>query len=407
MEETIPSLRNDIEVIPTVHDGQRAIFIRDSLGLIEEPLILFGDILQFVSLIDGRRSIRDIQLDLIRLKQGIFISAEEVETVIAKLDDLFLLSSERYHRQKEKLISSYALLQTREPFHAGRSYPREPEELRAFMESFFSDAADPLPYVRKKKILGLIAPHIDLKIGKKVYTKAYKTIQDCPPEKILLLGTGHNMGNSLLSLTEKDYETPLGRIRTDKDWVRELRRVGDTIVSSDDMAHRSEHSIEFQLLFLQHLFGTDFLLLPILCGSFQKYLQQVNHPREIPGLESFLESLRVWPDKSDGSLVVAGVDFSHIGLKFGHNQRASALLMEAERHDQLLLDALCRGNSEEFWSVSRRADDAYNVCGLSCLACLMEILPECKGYVLDYDFWEEEATQSAVSFAAVVMAGEK
>ncbi len=81
--------------------------------------------------------------------------------------------------------------------------------------------------------------------------------------------------------------------------------------------------------------------------------------------------------------------------------------MEAKRHDKLLLDALCRGSVQAFWSESKRTDDAYNVCGFSCLACLLEILPGCQGYLLDYDFWEEEATQSAVSFAAVVMAGEE
>ncbi len=407
MKEAIPALRTDIEVIPTVHDGQQALLFKDSLGLIEEPFILFGDILQFISLIDGQRSIRDIQLDLIRMRQGIFVSAEEVDKVIAELDALYLLASERYHQQKEKLLSSYALLQTREPFHAGRSYPKEPEKLRTFLESFFCDPMNPISSIQGKKISGLIAPHIDLKIGKRVYTKAYRAIRDHPPKRVLLLGTGHYLGESLLSLTEKDYETPLGRIRTDEDWVRELRRAGAKIVSSDDLAHRSEHSIEFQLLFLQHLFGTDFLLLPVLCGSFQKYLRQANRPRDIPGLEPILETLKTWSDETEGGLIVAGVDFSHIGLKFGHNQRASALLMEAKRHDKLLLDALCRGSVQEFWSESQRADDAYNVCGFSCLACLLEILPECQGYLLDYDFWEEEATQSAVSFAAVVMAEEE
>lgn len=407
MKELIPELRKDIEIIPTVHDGQQAFLFRDSLGLIEEPFLLFGDILRFVSLIDGMRNIRDIQLDLVRMRQGVLVSSEEVEEVIAELDSLFLLDSENYRQHRKRIISSYARLQKREAFHAGRSYPKETDELDAFLKSFFSSSETLPSDLKTKRISALIAPHIDLKIGKRIYAKAYQTIQNCPPKRVLLLGTGHNLGGSLFSLTEKDYETPLGLIRTDKDWVRELRRVGDKIVASDDMAHRSEHSIEFQLLFLQHLFGTNFLLVPILCGSFQRYLQQADRPREIPGMEAFLETLRAWSDDTEGCLIVAGVDFSHIGLKFGQSQRASALLMEAKRHDKLLLDALCQGSVQEFWSESRRTDNKYNVCGFSCLACLIEILPGCEGYVLDYDFWEEEATQSAVSYAAVVMVREE
>jgi hypothetical protein len=41
------------------------------------------------------------------------------------------------------------------------------------------------------------------------------------------------------------------------------------------------------------------------------------------------------------------------------------------------------------------------VCGFSTLAILLELLAERKGYILGYDFWKEEPTQSAVSFAAV------
>jgi len=376
MKEMVPKLRKDIEVIPTVHDGQQAFLFRDSLGLIEEPFLLFGDVLHFVGLIDGQRNIRDIQLDLIRMRKGVFISSEEVEQVIAELDSLFLLDSERYRQQRKRIVSSYALLKKREAFHAGRSYPKNQEELRDFLDSFFSGTADHFSDLVGKRISGLVAPHIDLKIGK----------------------------DSLFSLTEKDFETPLGLVRTDKDWVRELRLAGDKIVASDDLAHRSEHSIEFQLLFLQYLFGTEFLSVPILCGSFQKHLHQASRPQEIPGMNRFLEVLRAWPAEAETSLIIAGVDFSHIGLKFGHRQSASALLMEAKKHDQFLLDALCRGNIKEFWSESRQADDKYNVCGFSCLACLMEILPGCQGNVLDYDFWEEEATQSAVSYAAVIMA---
>ena len=35
----------------------------------------------------------------------------------------------------------------------------------------------------------------------------------------------------------------------------------------EDYCHAVEHSIEFLVVFLQHLFGSDIRILPVLCGS--------------------------------------------------------------------------------------------------------------------------------------------
>ena len=73
----------------------------------------------------------------------------------------------------------------------------------------------------------------------------------------------------------------------------------------------------------------------------------------------------------------------------------------AREHDQALLEALCRNDVGAFWAESRRVEDRFHVCGFSALACLLEILPPCHGTILHYDIWHEEATRSAVSFAAL------
>lgn len=404
MEEQIPKLREDIEIIPTFHKKQRAIIVRDSLGLIKEPLLLYGEVLSFIALIDGKRNIRDIQLDLIRERNGVFVTSEEVEKILSELDSIFLLDSERYRQEKKRIISSYSLLKLRTAFHAGRSYPKEPEKLRALLDSFFSNEEELRLPEKGKEVAALIAPHIDLEIAKKVYAKAYQTIKNSNPERVILLGTGHNIYGSFLSLTEKEFETPFGRVRTDKDWVRKLRRAGGKMVADDDLAHQSEHSLEFQLIFLQHLFESEFFLIPILCGAFDKILEKVSRPREVPEIKKFLEELQICFEELDsGSLIVAGVDFSHIGPKFGHNQKASSMLLEAKNHDKLLIDSICNGDIEGFWSELKRVHNTYNVCGLSPLACLLEIQPGAKGSLLAYDFWQEDSTQSAVSFAAVAI----
>lgn len=102
------------------------------------------------------------------------------------------------------------------------------------------------------------------------------------------------------------------------------------------------------------------------------------------------------------TFLIAGVDLSHVGPKFGHDMPASLILDKCERHDTMLLGFLCKRDVDGFWAESRRVEDKYNVCRFSALACLSEILPPCNGRLLNYEIFREEPTRSAVSFAASV-----
>jgi len=268
MTDFIPRLRTDIELISTLYQGERAVFVKDSLGLIEKPVLLKGDVMEFLSLIDGERDIRDFQLELMRRKGGVFISLEEIKKQLSEFDSVFLLDSEHFHHEKKRMITRYSLLEVRTASHAGNAYPAEPGELGTYLDSFFLEKKS--SRLSEKEVFALISPHIDLEAGKKVYARAYQEIENSNPRRIIVLGIGHSIQEPLFSLTEKDFETPLGLVRTDKDWVRKLKEAGKGIICESDIAHRGEHSIEFQLVFLQHLFGSDFSLLPILCGSFHK-----------------------------------------------------------------------------------------------------------------------------------------
>jgi AmmeMemoRadiSam system protein B len=118
---------------------------------------------------------------------------------------------------------------------------------------------------------------------------------------------------------------------------------------------------------------------------------------------AFLDHLRqILQDPEHKTLLVAGIDFSHVGPKFGHEMPAAYLEGQSEAHDKKLLQHLSALDPDLFWEESRKVKDQFNVCGFSALACLLEILPPCKGRILDYERWYEEPTRSAVSYAAVV-----
>lgn len=403
-ENRVPKLRTDMEIFSTHYQGQKALVVKDALGLIKNPVVLQGQIIDFIGLIDGKRAPRDIQLELIRQQNGVFVGVEEVLSLLSKLDSLFLLDSDHYRDTKNKIFAEYNRQSIRTAVLAGQAYPASVEALEKYLDSFFSGPLGGSIDKSDKKVSALIAPHIDLRVGKKVYAHAYAAVKETSPKIIVLLGTGHSLYESYFSMTEKDFETPLGLVRTDKPIVRKLRDAHEEVVAPHDIDHRNEHSIEFQLIFLQHLFGSDFSLVPVLCGSMHNNLADFSRASEIPGVGGIFSELRkLLEERGSDALVVAGVDLSHIGLKFGHSFRASSLIAEARDFDTRLIDAICRGDPSDFWAEAKKVGNKYNVCGFSSIACLLEVLPASVGQCLGYDFWEEEETQSAVSFAAIAL----
>jgi hypothetical protein len=212
------------------------------------------------------------------------------------------------------------------------------------------------------------------------------------------------MAGDLFCLTEKDFQTPFGTVKTDRTAVRRLKAAGKGIIAEDDFAHRDEHSVEFQLVWLQHVLRAEtFTLVPVLCGPLKGGLSEYNREAYLETAGLFLEVFAEMLAATDReTLLVAGVDFAHVGPKFGHSETAASLETAATRHDKALLKALTEGNTDLFWQESMDVDDRFNVCGFAALACLMEAMSPCRGHLIEYRTWHEQPTSSAVSFAALV-----
>jgi len=400
--ETSPIARCDLEFFPVQHQGQQLVLIRDHLGLVQEGKAVGLPLYQVMTLLDGTTTVRDLQMELMRQQGGVLVGADEINGLLALLDESFLLDSERFKSAKGRIIADFTSRRIRPCSHCGKSYPENPSELRARLDEILnSEIPTPGP---EGKIDALIAPHIDLNVGYKSYSSAYQLLKHCAPSRVILLGVGHQLQNALFSLTDKDFETPLGIIKGEQAQIHRLRQAGGDIIASDDFIHRSEHSIEFQIIFLQHLLADNpFTIIPILCGSLQMGLPEYTRQAYQEKAGCFLEELRlILRDPDQETLFVAGVDLSHTGPKFGHETPASHLETSSQEHDQNLLKHLSRVDADNFWEESRRVNDQFNVCGFSALACLLEVLPECHGKILNYEIWHEEPTRSAVSFASVV-----
>jgi len=402
MGEAAPAVRKDLELIPIEHGGRQLILVRDQLGLVQEGRAIEAPLFRFMTLLDGTRDIRDLQTALMREGGGVLVGSDEVRRILGHLDESFLLDSHRFREARERIVGAFAAGPVRPASHSGRAYPDDPASLRERLDHIL--AGYPILPAPEREIVALLAPHIDLSVGEEVYARAYQLLRYVSPAKVVLLGVGHQMMNGLFCVTEKDFEIPLGVARADREGVRRLIEAGKGVVADDDFAHRSEHSIEFQILFLQHrLAGLPFTIVPVLCGSFEGRLPEYSREAYLSVAGPFLRALKELLGEDDQkTLVVAGVDFSHVGPKFGHAMPARHLTGRSEVHDRNLLGRLEVLDADRFWEESRRERDQYNVCGFSALACLMEVLPPCRGQLLAYRTWHEEATRSAVSFAAMV-----
>ncbi len=401
MEKAFPKIRGDLEFVPVRHEGRQLILIRDHLGLVQEGRAVPVSLYQVMAFLDGTREVREVQAFLIRQQGGGLVSIEEVAGVLNQFDEAYFLDSERFRIAKDKMIKGFSALSVRPCSHCGKAYPKHPLELGQRLDEIM--AGVPVESDSVRKVTAVVSPHIDLSVGRRGYAAAYGQVHRPALKRAVVLGVGHQMENSLFSLTKKDFETPLGLVRADKSRVESLMRAGEGIVAPNDFAHRSEHSIEFQLLFLQHVLGDASLkVVPVLCGFLRTGLPDYSRKAYLERTKPFLETMtEILADRAEETLIIAGVDLSHVGPKFGHDRPALDLTRESEAHDRRLLEALRALDADQFWEESRRVNDRFNVCGFSALACLCEILPASGGAVLHYETWHEAPTRSAVSFAAV------
>ncbi|MBN2124956.1 MAG: AmmeMemoRadiSam system protein B, partial [Deltaproteobacteria bacterium] len=357
MSDKLPAMRQDLEFIPVEHGGQQWVLIRDPLGLVQEGRAIPIGVYSLLTLLDGTRTLVDLQTLLMRQSGGVLVESDAVKRLLSQLEDISLLDSESFRKARSKIISDFEQKRERPCSHSGRAYPADPQELKARLDEILLSHG---PAVAPEgRVRAIVSPHIDLSAGRKGYASAYNTIRGAAPSRVVVLGIGHQMSQGMFCLTEKDFETPLGLVRCERAVVRRLRESSPGIMAGDDFVHRNEHSIEFQVLFLQHLLPQDsFTIVPILCGSLQASLPVYDRQTYCERAAPFLEILRgLLQECGEDALLVAGVDLSHIGLKFGHPLPAFHVETEARDHDGKLLESLCRGECDIFWKESVRVQD--------------------------------------------------
>jgi MEMO1 family protein len=406
-----------VEAFPMEQQDQTLICLRDPSGLAPEPIMLGMGAYFLVTLFDGTNSILDLQAAFSH-RFGEVIPSEKVRELVVALDRAHFLDSPAFAERRRGVREEFHQSPARAAALAGLCYETEPSRLRAEIESFFERPNAPgrdalaAPPPSAGGLAGLIAPHIDPRRGAAAYAWAYNELRRHErPELIVILGTSHyGEGPELFSATCKDYLTPLGAVPTDRGFIERLAaryaesRGGDLF--ADEMLHRSEHSIEFQALFLAWALGVDgYQVAPILVSSFHQMVREGESPARNARVARFLDALREeLAAERRRVLILAGVDFAHVGRKFGDSFGVDEGVTERVRREDLaLIETIKAGDPGGFFADVAREGDQRKICGLAPMYTQLELLSGRRARLLHYDIALEPQTDSLVSFASLAI----
>jgi AmmeMemoRadiSam system protein B len=179
----------------------------------------------------------------------------------------------------------------REPAVAGRFYPANPERLRADLDSYLHSD-------KKTPAIACMVPHAGYMYSGQVAGAVFSRVEI--PASCIVLGPNHTgRGHPLAIMKEGGWRTPLGEIAIDSDLAKNLIREFPAL-SEDSAAHRSEHSIEVEIPFLQ-ICRPDAKFVPIAIGTGQLIL-----------LEQLGQSLaEVVKTNKRPVLIIASSDMNH------------------------------------------------------------------------------------------------
>ncbi len=158
-------------------------------------------------------------------------------------------------------MSTSAALHIRPPAVAGMFYPSRAATLKADVEDLLAQATPP---ALTGMLVALVVPHAGYVYSGAIAAYAYRLLAAAPVDAIILIGPSHREYFEGVTVFPGDaYRTPLGDVPIDEGLRRRLVAAG--VARSLD-GHRSEHSLEVQLPFIQITRGAC-PMVPLVMGS--------------------------------------------------------------------------------------------------------------------------------------------
>ena len=376
-----PKLRS-VEVHPSsTHPG--AFDVTDPTGIATGRLTLSDGALFVVSLMDGRRQRADIQAEFIR-QRGTMLFSDDLDQMIRQLDEAWFLAGPGFDAHLAELTARYRAA----PFRAIRDKGSFDVPMGQIGEHFdkmlrqsgspAGTPADSAGETGARRVVGLVAPHLDYRRGAPCYGLAYARLAErTDATRFIILGTNHFGRSSAVVGTRKDFESADGVVPHDADFMRRLDvRCGQDLCELE-YDHVREHSIELQVLLLRHVLGDrPVTIAPYLCPDPCGPTGTAPYDAHGADLKDFALALRAEIEADNvPTCLIAGADLSHVGRYFQDNRDLDADTLHAvEASDRRALDLIVADDPEGLRARITATANATSICSIGCLYVLGKVL---------------------------------
>jgi AmmeMemoRadiSam system protein B len=412
-----PRLR-PVEPIPIEVEGEQLIALRDPRALSERTMLVSPATFILARLFDGRSTAEEVARQFADAS-GVHPSPAAVRDLLEQLDATYLLDNQRAGRRMAQLEAAWRRQDVRPPARHGKAYPADVDDLRRLFDECLALAAGEDPSEEDDALdstgpRAVLAPHVAYERAKRCYGHSYRRIARWRrPVTVVVFGTGHGGVVGGVSATRQHYDTPLGRVETDQAFLERLAELSPIGIGRDERSHQTEHSVEFQAIFLQHVLGesVDYRIVPILVGSFQDYVEAGRRPTQDDELAGYVKALRATIESHDRPVCLLGaVDLAHLGPRYGDDFAIDTeRLSELRRRDVATLGSVLAGRATDFFDSIARENDDRRWCGFPPIYLLLWTLlgrdgsPGLQGDLLAYDQSVDE-TGSVVTACSAVLA---
>ncbi len=396
---THPRLRY-VEAIPDP-DNDR-ILLRDPTQLATGMLAVGQSHLTLLTLLDGKRTRVEIQSEYVR-KTGEMLLSHELEEVLETLDESGFLAGPAFEEYYSRLEREYRDAAYR-PLRDRDSYGVPAAELRGYLDEMIQSAPSS-PTGADSRLLGLVTPHLDFERGAPCYGSGFRELArgGGVPKRVVILGTNHFGRSSSVVATSQGFETPWGVVQTDRAFLDRLADRCEAELFPYELDHLREHSIELQVIWLHHLLGDGFEIVPFLVPdpSGPKGTA-AGDPDGVDTRRFALELGQLLRDDPTPTLLIASADLSHVGGYFGDNRSVDAGYMAQVQHsDEAALTYVDANDPEGFRRHMAATRNPTRVCSVGCIYALMTALgQDVEAHRLGYHQAVTPEIENAVTCAA-------
>jgi AmmeMemoRadiSam system protein B len=402
----------NLDFMPSPSPEHPGLFIRDPYRFSDAMLVIPPPLVDCLQCFDGSQTDLDLRAALVQITGDLEVG-QLAGHLVETLSAAGFLEDAQGARMQQERKREFTASTVREPSHAGSAYPADADEMRQTMGQWMDGEETPAkanggPFrgdLHDGDLFAIAAPHVSPQGGWQSYRAAYGMLRPQHKDRtFVILATSHYGEPETFGLTRKTFRTPLGGAPADTALVDWLAAHGGKGVEMEDYCHSFEHTVELQVIFLQHVLGPGVKILPILVGPFARSIYQGGDPEDDDRVKAFFEALGELREREGDRLFwVMGVDMAHMGARYRDGFAAVAgegAMQEVGARDERRIERINALDAGGFWDLVRQRRDDLKWCGSSPFYTFLKTAPKARGELLKYQQWNIDEN-SVVSFAGM------